>query len=109
MQLAPAYVRELFAIAEAGKSNLVADALSRKFQNEEDDSMAGSSILLAVSSPIVFQRPFGHSHRSHAANTPSRVSFFPYSRTFRSPSYLGSFSFFSLLAGYVQGRKKLHR
>lgn len=31
MQQAPTYVRELFAITEAGRSNVVADALSRKF------------------------------------------------------------------------------
>lgn len=52
MQQAPTYVRELFAIT--GKSNVVADALSRKFQVEDPTSSDEPTLLLAVSSPIPF-------------------------------------------------------
>lgn len=53
MQQAPAYVRELFAVTESGRSNVVADALSRQFTNEDADSKPDSgSLLFAITSPV---------------------------------------------------------
>lgn len=53
MQQAPAYARELFAITKAGKSNIVADALSSQFQPEEPASNTTNSIMLTISSPVL--------------------------------------------------------
>lgn len=52
MQQAPTYARELFAVTEAGKHNVVADALSRQFHTDGHSDSSDPSILLAVSSPI---------------------------------------------------------
>lgn len=68
-QQAAAYVRELFAITEAGKTNVVADALSRQFQYDEATIMENKSILLAVSSPVLLPRSLGHSYRFTQART----------------------------------------
>lgn len=52
MQQAATYIREIFAVTEAGRSNVVADALSRQFHDAEDEGQAQPHILFALSSPI---------------------------------------------------------
>lgn len=56
MQHAPTYVRELFAVTEAGKHNTVADSLSRQFHEDEEKPLTQPTLMLAISSLFLGHR-----------------------------------------------------